>query len=224
MTTRFEPAEIAAEAVERGEDPLQTVVGQYGGYLSACWENLKGAGVFESDRAREATDATVEWLRSQRVIRLGVGERLVLMLDDDVRALESLRQFTTGGHQILLVAGDAQAIIVPASGGDDEAAPAGEIRARRPVASALDALNLADPVPFDDLDGELVDQLTSLSDMYGPLGVLQAAAQVWEARARRAAEQLPEPEPVPHRVHTHPADVDCTWPHCPVASAPEPQR
>lgn len=69
----FDPAAAAAEAVRDGSDVLATVVGQYGGYLSACWENLDGAGVFESDRAAEACDATVTWLKG--CIAVAVGDR-----------------------------------------------------------------------------------------------------------------------------------------------------
>ena len=61
----FDPVDIAREAVERGRDPLAVVVGVYGGYLSGCWEDLSGAGVFESTRARDATDRTVAWLQAQ---------------------------------------------------------------------------------------------------------------------------------------------------------------
>lgn len=69
----FDPAEAAAEAVREGGDVLATVLGQYGGYLSACWENLEGAGIFESERAREACDATVTWLKA--AIAVAVGDR-----------------------------------------------------------------------------------------------------------------------------------------------------
>lgn len=62
----FDPAAEAAEARESGRDELEQVVGVYGGYLSACWENLSGAGVFESTRARAAAEAMVAWLREWR--------------------------------------------------------------------------------------------------------------------------------------------------------------
>lgn len=64
-TGAFDAAQIAAEATERGDDPLASVIGQFGGYLSACWENLAGAGTFQSDEARAALESTLEWLRPQ---------------------------------------------------------------------------------------------------------------------------------------------------------------
>lgn len=84
----FDPAFEAAEAVAEGRDPLEVVIGTGFGYASACWENLRGAGVFESDRARQAADATVAWLREQQVVRVGPGRMLVLQVPAETSAAE----------------------------------------------------------------------------------------------------------------------------------------
>jgi hypothetical protein len=64
----FDAQQIAQEAAERGEDVLATVVGQALGAASACWENLSGAGVFESTRCAAILDSTLEWLRGQEAV------------------------------------------------------------------------------------------------------------------------------------------------------------
>lgn len=87
----FDAGRVALEAMRRGEDPLETVVGQLVGYASACWEDLSGAGVFESDRAAVALESTVGWLRthlSSMVAHAPAGSRLVLMVDHDPSADE----------------------------------------------------------------------------------------------------------------------------------------
>jgi hypothetical protein len=63
--TDFDAAAIAADADHRGKDPLSAVVGQLAGYASTCWSNLPAAGLFESDRAKDAVDSTLDWLREQ---------------------------------------------------------------------------------------------------------------------------------------------------------------
>jgi len=65
MATGFSAEAAAAEAIERGEDPLQSVIFQALGAASACWENLRGAGVFESDRAVEIGNDVMAYLRSR---------------------------------------------------------------------------------------------------------------------------------------------------------------
>lgn len=60
----FDVAELVADANERGEDPLQAVVFTALGAASVCWDNMAGAGVFDSDRAKEIGDAVVAWLRT----------------------------------------------------------------------------------------------------------------------------------------------------------------
>lgn len=62
-TTTFDPAKTAAEATRDHRDPLSTVVFEALGAVSDCWDNLPGAGVFESERARDIGDRLVEHLR-----------------------------------------------------------------------------------------------------------------------------------------------------------------
>jgi uncharacterized protein YegP (UPF0339 family) len=56
-------------AAEVDPDPLRSVIFQALGAASACWENLAGAGVFESDRAKAIGDDLLDFLREQGVPR-----------------------------------------------------------------------------------------------------------------------------------------------------------
>ena len=58
--TRFDPDEIEAEAREKGEDVLKTVVFQALGAASACWDKDR---VFESEKAKEIGDKLLAWLQ-----------------------------------------------------------------------------------------------------------------------------------------------------------------
>jgi hypothetical protein len=86
----FDPYAIAEEARRRGEDPLSSVLGQYGGHLSSCWENLAGAGTFESTRAVAAFKAVEEWVRGELlaealavpVTMVPAGSRVILLFDE----------------------------------------------------------------------------------------------------------------------------------------------
>lgn len=44
---------------------LETVVFVAIGAATACWENLSGAGLFESDRAKEIADELVDILKTK---------------------------------------------------------------------------------------------------------------------------------------------------------------
>ena len=123
MTTQtqekpFDPAQIAARAVEDGEDPLHTVIGQLAGYASACWETLEGAGVFQSTEAGVAVDATLEWLEQQRgrTVRVEAGERLVLRLTgeqyDIADHVELVKNIAATDTKVLLVAPEIEAYVV----------------------------------------------------------------------------------------------------------------
>jgi hypothetical protein len=61
--TNFDAEQIVAEARDKGEPALETLVFQALGAASACWENLEGAGVFESTRAKDIGDQTVAAIR-----------------------------------------------------------------------------------------------------------------------------------------------------------------
>ncbi len=43
-----------------GSIPLETAVFQALGAASACWANLEGAGVFQSERAKEIGEALID--------------------------------------------------------------------------------------------------------------------------------------------------------------------
>lgn len=66
-STKFDPHQIAQEAVAEGRDPLTTVVFTALGAASACWSDLRTAGTFESDDAKEIGDALVAWLRTDEM-------------------------------------------------------------------------------------------------------------------------------------------------------------
>ncbi len=51
------------------DDPLATAVFTCLGAASMCWETLNGAGVFQSDRARDIGDELVAFIRSRYVER-----------------------------------------------------------------------------------------------------------------------------------------------------------
>lgn len=59
----FNAEAVAQGANLRGEPILETVIGQFAGYVSACWENLNDAGVFRSNEAGQAVDSVVSWLK-----------------------------------------------------------------------------------------------------------------------------------------------------------------
>lgn len=61
----FHSDAIAREARANGEDPLQAVVFQALGAASSCWDNLRGAGTFESGRAKAIGDDVYRWLTEQ---------------------------------------------------------------------------------------------------------------------------------------------------------------
>lgn len=54
------------EFLETNDSPLtlQSVVGQAMGFASVAWDNPENAGVFHSNEAVEALDATVSWIES----------------------------------------------------------------------------------------------------------------------------------------------------------------
>jgi hypothetical protein len=106
MTTRtFDPSEIAAEALSKGEDPVAVVVGQLAGYASTCWENMSGTGIFQSEDARDAVDATLAWLRSTTVARVEPGERLVLLTKSGLSEAEvdALVRWAAGEQRLLVI-------------------------------------------------------------------------------------------------------------------------
>lgn len=48
--------------------PIEEAVGQAIGAASACWENLSGAGIFESTRAKQIVDELVAYINSKQPI------------------------------------------------------------------------------------------------------------------------------------------------------------
>lgn len=115
----FDPVGAAQDA-RRGEDPTATVVTQMAGYVSACWDNLAGAGVFQSDRAKQAVEATLAWLAEQRdhTVRLGDDERLVLRMTETVNDLgelvRTLLHAEEHDHRMLVVDSSIEAYVVAA--------------------------------------------------------------------------------------------------------------
>lgn len=54
---------------DRTPESLSEAVQVAGGAFSACWSNLSGAGIFESDRALEVSDALIKWIEANYVPR-----------------------------------------------------------------------------------------------------------------------------------------------------------
>lgn len=57
------------EVAEGNPDPLASTLFQALGDVSGCWENLAGAGVFDSVRAKQVGDNLLAFLREQGVPR-----------------------------------------------------------------------------------------------------------------------------------------------------------
>jgi hypothetical protein len=53
-------------------ESLEQAVGEAVGAGSACWENLRGAGGFQIDKALEVVDALVEWINARYEPKEGV--------------------------------------------------------------------------------------------------------------------------------------------------------
>jgi len=49
--------------VDQSQKP-ESVIVQYVGYVSACWENLSGAGVFDSVEAFRAVEELLDYVES----------------------------------------------------------------------------------------------------------------------------------------------------------------
>jgi hypothetical protein len=64
------PAAVIGGVRWADDQPLEEVVFQALGEASACWEDLSGAGMFDSDHAKGIGDELVEWLR-RRDTRIG---------------------------------------------------------------------------------------------------------------------------------------------------------
>jgi hypothetical protein len=78
-----------------GSLPLATAVFQALGAASACWDNLEGAGVFESERARAVGDALLAFLREQERPLLGLATTRQLL--DELRTRIEIDYFAGGG-------------------------------------------------------------------------------------------------------------------------------
>jgi hypothetical protein len=57
---------VTFQFAEQDYDPLtlSSVVGQAIGAGSTCWESLEDSGVYQSDRAVEIMNATIEWIEA----------------------------------------------------------------------------------------------------------------------------------------------------------------
>jgi hypothetical protein len=54
---------------ENDPDTLSGVIGEGCGAVSACWENLSGAGEFQSTRASWIVDEIVDWIQTNYIPR-----------------------------------------------------------------------------------------------------------------------------------------------------------
>lgn len=58
---------VLFEGHNQPDDNLESVVGHAIGAGSACWDNLMGAGVFQSERASQIVDDVVGWVNEHYV-------------------------------------------------------------------------------------------------------------------------------------------------------------
>lgn len=95
----FDAGAVAAKALEHGEDPLPSVVGQLAGFASACWAGGTGDAVFQSELAA-AVVSTLSWLTDEdglgpiadlRLVR--EGQLLVITTPEDM-PMELAQQIT----------------------------------------------------------------------------------------------------------------------------------
>lgn len=113
----FDAHDVASEAIERGDDPLEAVVTQLAGFASVCWDE-QPAGVFDDQCAGAAVASTIAWLRRQVVTHMEPGERLALFLRDDAMEpadLQGIRDWVSGVNPapVLAVVGVTGAVVVP---------------------------------------------------------------------------------------------------------------
>ena len=52
---------------------LAEVIGQSMGAASMCWDNVRGAGVFQSDRASRITQEVIDWIEANYELKEGSG-------------------------------------------------------------------------------------------------------------------------------------------------------
>lgn len=64
-TPRTKPASPFTIEDDNTPNMIASAVGQYGGYLSMCWEYPWDSGIFESDLAKDATDTLVNYLNDK---------------------------------------------------------------------------------------------------------------------------------------------------------------
>ncbi len=95
-TAFLKPDELpyAADLTTRlpyAESELRERIALAVGYASACWENLAGAGVFESDRARACVDdLTANVIRLTRLGEAHLGCATTAELREELEARERL--------------------------------------------------------------------------------------------------------------------------------------
>ena len=66
----FDAGAIYDRAVEEGHvDPIASVIGEAMGAVSACWEHIDRAGIFQSVDAGQIADDLITFLREQGVPR-----------------------------------------------------------------------------------------------------------------------------------------------------------
>lgn len=71
----FDAAAIYDRAVEEGHvDPLASVIGEAMGAVSACWEHLDRAGIFQSVDAGQVAESVIEFLRGRPELCLNCGQ------------------------------------------------------------------------------------------------------------------------------------------------------
>jgi hypothetical protein len=55
---------------------LSELIGQAMGAASMCWDNVRGAGVFQSERASRITQEVIDWIEANYELKEGSGSNV----------------------------------------------------------------------------------------------------------------------------------------------------
>jgi hypothetical protein len=62
MTEQEQPKKLVFHPDPASKDKVKAILGEFAGHSSMCWENVRGAGVFDSVEAQRGVDAAAEAL------------------------------------------------------------------------------------------------------------------------------------------------------------------
>jgi hypothetical protein len=88
---------------------LSELIGQAMGAASMCWDNVRGAGVFQSERASQITQEVIDWIEANYELKVGKESNLISHARRELRRigeepdviawyLSVVRAFAAYGH------------------------------------------------------------------------------------------------------------------------------